>query len=106
MGLRAGAERLRQSMSDAALMKGYDNVDRNELEAMEHYGLGLYRIMLTIPDLTHKLMMQLEPYYSPNHQEREEYEVEVALMAGLRTLVGYATPSELAAGLAAPSVTC
>lgn len=105
MGLRARAEQLRQIMSDAALMKGYDDEDRNELEAVDHYGLDSYGIMLTIPDLTHQLMMQLERYYSPNQQEREEYEVEVALMAVLRTLVGYVTHSKLATGLVAPSAT-
>ena len=50
-------------------------------------------------------MSQLEPYYSPAHREREEYEAEVASMAVLRTLEEYATPAEVAAGLLAPSAT-
>ena len=76
-----------------------------ELEAMENYGFGSYGILSTVPDLTRQLMSQLEPYYSPAHREREEYEAEVASMAVLRTLEEYATPAEVAAGLLAPSAT-
>jgi hypothetical protein len=38
---------------------------RRELEAMENLGLGSYGILSTIPNLTHYLILQLEPYYSP-----------------------------------------
>ena len=76
-----------------------------ELESMENYGLGTYGILSTIPDLARQLMSHLEPYYSPAHREREEYEAEVASMAVLRTLEEYATPAELAAGLLAPCAT-
>ena len=76
-----------------------------ELEAMENYGLGTYGILSTIPDLARQLMSHLEPYYSPAHREREEYEAEVASMVVLKTLEGYATPAELAAGLLAPCAT-
>jgi hypothetical protein len=72
---------------------------------MENYGLGTYGIISTIPDLARQLMSHLEPYYSPAHREREEYEAEVASMAVLRTLEEYATPAELAAGLLAPCAT-
>ncbi|KAL3807853.1 hypothetical protein ACHAXA_009881, partial [Cyclostephanos tholiformis] len=78
---------------------------RTELEAMENFGLGSYGILSTIPDLTRELVSQLEPYYSPVHREREEYEAEVASMVVLKTLEEYATPDELASGLLAPSAT-
>jgi hypothetical protein len=86
--------------SNSALWKDgvYDDSILRELEAMKSYG-----ILSTIPDLTHELMSQLEPYYSSVHRERDEYEAEVASMAALRTLEDFATPVELAAGLLAPS---
>lgn len=76
---------------------------RRELKAIENCGFGFYGILSTIPELTHQTMSQLNSYYSPEHLEREEYEAEIASMAVLRTLEEYATPSELAVGLLAPS---
>ena len=101
--LRAGASRLRHSQSDNALY--YNDSARNALEQMEYYGLcsTTNGIMSTIHELTNELMLQLQPYYSQEHREREEYEAEVASMAVLKTLE--VTPTELAALLLTPSAT-
>ena len=82
-----------------------DTTPRSRLEALDNYGLGSFGILSTIPDLTVQLMSHLEPYYSPNHREREEYEAEVASMIAFRTLEEYASPEEVAAALLAPSAT-
>ena len=79
---------------------------RRELKAMENYGFGSYGILSTIPELTHQTMSRLNPYYSPEHLEREEYEADATSMAVLRMLEEYSTLSELAAGLLAPSAIC
>lgn len=102
-GLRAGASRLRHSQSDNALY--YNDSARNALEQMEYYGLcsTTNGMMSTIHELTNELMLQLQPYYSQEHREREEYEAEVASMAVLKTLE--VTPTELAALLLSPSAT-
>jgi hypothetical protein len=73
---------------------------------MEYYGLcstTTNGMMSTIHELTNELMLQLQPYYSQEHREREEYEAEVASMAVLKTLE--VTPTELAALLLTPSAT-
>jgi hypothetical protein len=102
VGLRAGASRLRQSQSDNALY--YNDSARNELEGMENYGITTNTgMMSTIPELTNELLLQLQPYYSQEHREREEYEVEVASMAILKTLE--VTPTELATLLLTQSAT-
>lgn len=88
-----------------ALLEGDDESPRSRLEALENYGLGGYGVLSSIPDLTRHLMSLLEPYYSPSHREREEYEAEVASMVAFRALEGYATPEEVAAALLAPSAT-
>ena len=44
-------------------------------------------------------MSLLEPFYSPHHREREEFEAEVASFVALRTLENYASPTELATAL-------
>jgi hypothetical protein len=102
-GLRAGASRLRHSQSDNALY--YNDSARNALEQMEYYGLcsTTNGMMSTIHELTYELMLQLRPYYSQEHREREEYEAEVTSMAVLKTLE--VTPTELAALLLTPSAT-
>jgi hypothetical protein len=102
VGLRAGASRLRQSQSDNTLY--YNDSARNELEEMENYGITTNKgMMSTIPELTNELLSQLQPYYSQEHREREEYEVEVASMAILKTLE--VTPTELATLLLTQSAT-
>jgi hypothetical protein len=102
-GLRAGASRLRHSQSDNALY--YNDSARNALEQMEYYGIcsTTNGMMSTKHELTYELMLQLRPYYSQEHREREEYEAEVTSMAVLKTLE--VTPTELAALLLTPSAT-
>ena len=78
---------------------------RSDLETLDNYGFGYYGILSTMPDLTSQLMSTLEPYYSPQHREREEYGAEVASMVVFNTLKEYATPQELAASLLIPSAT-
>jgi len=78
---------------------------RSDLETLDNYGFGYYGILSTMPDLTSQLMSSLEPYYSPQHREREEYGAEVASMVLFNTLKEYATPQELAASLLIPSAT-
>jgi len=76
---------------------------RSRLETLENYGLGSYGILSTIPDLTEQLMTKLEPYYSPEHREREEYEAEVASFVVLKSLEAYASTEEVAKALVVPS---
>ena len=50
-------------------------------------------------------MLYLEPYYSPSHREREEYEAEIASFVAWRCLEEYVDPSDIAAALMTPSAT-
>ncbi|KAL7553777.1 hypothetical protein ACHAWF_017104, partial [Thalassiosira exigua] len=77
----------------------------HRLEGMENYGLGTYGVLSSMPELARQAMSRLEPYYSPEHREREEYEAEVASMVAFRTLEEYASPEEVASALVVPSAT-
>mmetsp|Transcript_21300 Transcript_21300/g.46234 ORF Transcript_21300/g.46234 Transcript_21300/m.46234 type:complete len:795 (+) Transcript_21300:201-2585(+) len=82
-----------------------DSTPRSNLETMDNYGFGSYGALSTIPDLTTQLTFHLEPYYSPTHCKREEFNAEVASMVIFHTLEEYATPQEVAMALLAPSAT-
>jgi hypothetical protein len=75
------------------------------LEHTEDYGFSSFGILSTIPDLTKEVLVRLEPYYSPAHREREEYEAEVASFVVFKSLEKYASPSDMALALLAPSAT-
>ena len=92
-----------EEISTARSQSRDDIPSRSRLESMENYGFGSFGILSTIPDLTQQSMLQLEPYYSPMHRQREEYEAEVASMVIFRTLEMYADPDELAAALLSSS---
>mmetsp|Transcript_22389 Transcript_22389/g.41117 ORF Transcript_22389/g.41117 Transcript_22389/m.41117 type:complete len:867 (+) Transcript_22389:243-2843(+) len=128
-GLRAGEARLRLGKGKATAGEAYENclvefedcdglgligwvlddatneldTPRSHLETLENYGLGTYGIFSTIPDLTKQLLVHLEPYYSPTHRDREEYEAEVASFVVLKSLEKYASPVEVAEALVVPS---
>ncbi|KAL9178922.1 hypothetical protein ACHAXT_011895 [Thalassiosira profunda] len=78
---------------------------RSRLETLDNYGLGSYGVLSTVPDLATQLMSTLEPYYSPAHREREEWEAEVGSMVAFRSLEEYATSREVAEALLMPSAT-
>jgi hypothetical protein len=114
-GLRAGQARLNIRKMENEVIE-YD--DWNDLELCDSaeeclddginlgdYGFGTFGLFSTIPDLTIELMDRLEAYYSPDYREREEYEAEVASFVVLQVLEKYATPSELAVAMLAPSAT-
>eukprot|EP00970_Alexandrium_tamarense_P017463 scaffold9632_cov232-Alexandrium_tamarense.AAC.4 len=115
-GLRTGQARLnlRETMDNE--MIEYDDwsdlsfIDEGEdaetlLEHTEDYGFSSFGILSTIPDLTKEVLVRLEPYYSPAHREREEYEAEVASFVVFKSLEKYASPSDMALALLAPSAT-
>jgi hypothetical protein len=111
-GLRTGQARLNMNQSENEVIEydDWNNVeicssDEECILELEDYGFGTYGVFSTIPDLTIELMGRLETYYSPAHREREEYEAEVASFVVLRVLDKYATPSELALAMLAPSAT-
>jgi hypothetical protein len=101
---------MNQSENEVIEYDDWNNVeicssDEECILELEDYGFGTYGVFSTIPDLTIELMGRLETYYSPAHREREEYEAEVASFVVLRVLDKYATPSELALAMLAPSAT-
>jgi hypothetical protein len=105
-GLRAGQSRLNSRETENEVIEYDDWSDADSDDAMiEDYGFGTYGIFSTIPDLTREMLSHLEPYYSPAHREREEYEAEVASFVTLRVLEKHASPLELAAAMMAPSAT-
>ena len=81
------------------------SVRLSPLSKMKNYGFGSYGILSTIPDLTRQLMDYLEPYYSPSHREREEYEAEIASFIAFKCLEEYVDPSDVAAAMLSPSAT-
>lgn len=107
-GLRAGQARLSFRQNENEVVE-YDDwnadADEGESQMIQDFGFGTYGIFSTIPDLTKELMVHLDPYYSPAHREREEYEAEMASFVALRALEKCANPSELAAAMVAPSAT-
>jgi hypothetical protein len=109
-GLRAGQARLSYRQNENEVIE-YDDwgtdadADESQSQMIQDYGFGTYGIFSTIPDLTKELMTHLDPYYSPAHREREEYEAEMASFVALRALEQCANPSELAAAMVAPSAT-
>jgi len=107
LGLVGGAQEDSPSndLAEKGEMATEDVPVRSRLETMVNYGLGSYGIFSTIPELAGHLSSRLEPYYSPAHRAREEYDAEVASMATFRTLESYAAPDEMARALLAPSAT-
>ena len=117
-GLRAGEARLRlgraRKEGECILFDDFDDwnfsvdelaeaeqeqcVQYSELEKTDNFGFS-YGFLSTFPDLTSEVMSLLEPFYSPHHREREEFEAEVASFVALRTLEDYASPTELATAL-------
>lgn len=63
---------------------------------MENYGLNYYSYLSSIPDLTTVAIQALKPYYSREHREREEHELEVFSFVAFRALEGYADPIDMA----------
>ena len=53
------------------------------------YGMSYYGSFSSIADLTSVTVKLLDPYYSPNHRQREEYEAEVSSFVAFRALEGY-----------------
>jgi len=91
-----------------ATFKGnMQRIDRSELPqnqpsesekvaALENYGLNYYGAFSNIPELTRVAIVAMEPYYSKQFRERDEYEFEVTSFVAWRTLEGFARNNDLA----------
>jgi len=97
------ANELGQQQQDGVVPASESDAPRSRLETLENYGLGSYGILSTIPDLTKQLLVHLEPYYSPTHREREEYEAEIASFVAFKSLEAYVAPNEVAEALVVPN---
>jgi len=68
----------------------------DRVEAMDNYGLNYYSAFSAIQQLTTVALQVFEPYYSEEHREREEYEIEVTSFVAFRALDGFASPQDMA----------
>lgn len=67
----------------------------NFLEDRENLGLPYFGYFSAIPNLTQQALKLFVPYYSEEHRSREEHEFEIASFVALRTVEGYASPTEI-----------
>lgn len=67
-----------------------------KLAKMENYGVNYYSAFSSIPDLTNAALKIFEPYYSTEHREREEHELEVRSFVAFRALEGFASAEDMA----------
>ena len=67
----------------------------NFLEGLDNLGLAYFGYFSAIPDLTEQALKLFVPYYSAEHRSREEHAFEIASFVALRTVEGYASPTEV-----------
>ena len=67
----------------------------NFLEGRENLGLSYFGYFSSVPKLTEQALKLFVPYYSEEHRSREEHEFEIASFVALRTVEGYASPTEI-----------
>ena len=68
----------------------------NFLEGLDNnLGLAYFGYFSAIPDLTEQALKLFVPYYSAEHRSREEHDFEIASFVALRTVEGYASPTEV-----------
>lgn len=67
----------------------------NFLEGRENLGLSYFGYFSSIQKLTEQALKLFVPYYSEDHRSREEHEFEIASFVALRTVEGYASPTEV-----------
>ena len=67
----------------------------NFLEDIDNFGLSYFGYFSAIPKLTEQALNLFVPYYSEEHRSREEHEFEIASFVALRTIEGYASPTEI-----------
>lgn len=65
------------------------------LEGLDNLGLAYFGYFSAIPDLTEQALKLFVPYYSAEHRSREEHDFEIASFVALRTVEGYASPTEV-----------
>lgn len=71
----------------------------NLLERLDNLGLSYYGYFSSIPALTTQAIMLFVPYYSKEHRSTEEHGLEVASFVALRTVEGYASPTDISFAL-------
>ena len=65
------------------------------LERLDNLGLSYYGYFSSIPALTAQAAKLFVPYYSKEHRSREEHGLEIASFVALRTVEGYASPTDI-----------
>jgi len=66
-----------------------------KLEALDNYGMNYFGAFSSIGDLTKVASEQLDPYYSDEFREREEYDLEVSSFVAFRCLNGFADIADI-----------
>jgi len=75
------------------------------LERLDNLGLSYYGYFSSIPALTAHAIKLFVPYYSEEHRSTEEHGFEVASFVALRTVEGYASPTDISFALQSRSTT-
>mmetsp|Transcript_26598 Transcript_26598/g.37458 ORF Transcript_26598/g.37458 Transcript_26598/m.37458 type:complete len:549 (+) Transcript_26598:337-1983(+) len=69
---------------------------KDQVTNMDNYGLNYYSAFSSLPDLRKVALSLFEPYYSKDHREEEEYELETLSFVAFRALEGFISADEMA----------